>query len=73
MFVMGYMVLLLVLVIPIIMLFICIVILWIIFLSVFETLVIFSSGLSGVIFTISSGLINLVMNLMYYMGLKVFC
>ena len=36
-----------VLVVPIIMLFICLVKLWIIFISVVETLVIVSSGLSG--------------------------
>ena len=42
--VLGYAVLLHVLVIPIIMLFICFVILWILFLSVVETLVIVSGG-----------------------------
>ena len=42
--VLGYEMLLHVLVIPIIMLFICFVILWILFLSVVETLVIVSGG-----------------------------
>ena len=53
--IMGSTVLLHVLVIPIIMLFICLVKLWIIFLSMVETLVIVSGGQSGGIFTRSSG------------------
>ena len=55
MLIMGSTVLLHVLVIPIIMLFICLVKLWIIFLSMVETLVIVSGGQSGGIFTRSSG------------------
>ena len=73
MLVMGPMVLLPVLVIPITMLFICIVRLWILFLYVFETLAIVSSGLTVVIFTISSGLINSLMKIMHCMGLAIFC
>ena len=67
--VMGSTVLLPVLVIPIIMLFICPVKLWILFLSAVETLVIVSGGLSGGIFTIYSGLIHFLMNLIQCMGL----
>ena len=55
--------------IPMIMLFIFLVKLWIIFISVVETLVIVSGGRSGGIFTIFSGLFNFVMNLIHCMGL----
>ena len=68
----GYVVLLPVLVIPIIMLFICLVKLWILFLYMVETLIIVSGGCSGWIFTISSGLINLVMKPIHCMGMEVF-
>ena len=67
--VLGSEILIRVLVIPIIMLFIFLVKLWIIFISVVETLVIVSGGRSGGIFTIFSGLINFVMNLIHCMGL----
>ena len=50
--VLGYAVLLHELVVPILMLFICFFISWIIFLSVVETLVIVSGGQEGGIFTI---------------------
>ena len=66
---MGFAVFLPVLVIPIIMLFICLVKLWILFLSVVETLVIVSSGQSGGIFTRSSRLIHFVMILINFVGL----
>ena len=69
MLVLGYLVLLPVIVIPIIMLFICLVELWILFLSVAKTLVIVSGGLSVGIFTRSSGLIHFVMILINCMGL----
>ena len=55
-----------------IMLFISLVKLWILFLSMVETLVIVSGGLLGLIFTKYSGLIQIVTNLIYCMGLKVF-
>ena len=58
MLVMGSAVFLPVLFIPVKMLFICLVKLWIIFLSLVETLVIVSGGKSGGIFTIYSGLVN---------------
>ena len=64
----GSEVLLHVLVIPIIMLLICFVILWIIFLCVVET----SGGQWGGIFTRSSGLIHFVTNLIYCMGMEGF-
>ena len=72
MLVLGYAVLLPVLVIPIIFLFICLVKSWIISLSVVETLVIVSGGLSGGILTISSGLDDSLMNLIYSTGLAGF-
>ena len=70
--VLGYAVFLPVPVIPIMMVYICLVQLWIIFLSVVETLVIVSSGLSGVILKISSGLINFVMKLIHFTRLQGF-
>ena len=72
MLVLGSMVFLPVLVIPIIMLFICLVKLWTIFLSVVENLVIVSSGRSGGIFTRSSGLIHFVIDIIHFMGQTVF-
>ena len=45
---------------------------WILCLSVAETLVIVSSGWSGAIFTRSSELINFVMIIIHCMGLAVF-
>ena len=72
MLVLGYVMLLPVIVIPILMLFICIVKLWILFISMVDALVIVSGGLSGGIFTRSSGLINCVMDLIHCMGLAGF-
>ena len=69
---MGFMVLIHVLVIPIIMLFFCLVKLFIIFLSVVETLVIVYVGRLGGIFTRSSGFINFIINLIHCMGMTVF-
>ena len=72
MLVMESLVLLPVLVIIIIMLLIFLVKLWVLFLSVVETLVIIYGGQSGGMFKISSGLIQVVMNLIYCMGLTGF-
>ena len=71
MLVLGYAVFLPVIVIPIIMLLIYIIKLWILFLSVVETLVIVSGGNSGGIFTRSSGSTHFVMELIHCMGLAV--
>ena len=68
----GYMLLLPVLVIPIIMFFICLVKLWILFISMFEILVIVSRGQSGGIFKRSSGLIKFSMKLIHFMEMSVF-
>ena len=62
MLVLGSVVFIPVIVLPIIMLFICIVKLWIIFISVVETLIIVIGGLPGRIFTRFSVLIRFVMN-----------
>ena len=70
--ILGSVVLLPVLVIPIIMVFISLVKLCIIFIYMVETLVIVFRGWSGWIFTRSSGLIQLVTNLIYCMGLTGF-
>ena len=72
MLVLGSMMLLPVLAIPIIMLFICLIKLWIIFLSVVKTLVIVSDGWSGGIFTRSNEIFNFVMKLIHCMGLSGF-
>ena len=72
MLVLGSTVLIPVLVIPIIMFFICLVKLWILFISMFEILVIVSRGQSGGIFTRSSGLIKFSMKLIHLMKMSVF-
>ena len=67
--VMVFAVLLTVLVIPIIMLFICLVKLFFLFTYMVETLVIVYSEWSGGMFTIYSGLINFVMNIVHFINL----
>ena len=72
MLVLGSALLLPLLVIPTIMLFIYIAKLWILYISVVESLFIVLGGLSGWIFTRSSGFIKIFMNLIYCMRLNVF-